>query len=172
MKRFEVWQPWLATLVRLALAAVWFWAGWPKLLDTEGTVRSVRAFQLLPEAAVRPFAYGLPALELVLGVLLVLGFGTRLAAALTGALMLMFLFGIAMAWARGLSIDCGCFGNTGAQVADPVPGYIRDILRDVGLLAMAAFLVRWPFSRLSLDGALGITAAPGGRARTRTAAAA
>ncbi len=157
MTRFSSWQPWLSTLARLVLAAVWFWAGWPKFLDTEGTVRSVRAFQLLPEAAVRPFAYGLPPLELVLGVLLLIGLGTRLASAMTGALMAMFIIGILMAWARGLSIDCGCFGDTGVQVADPVPGYIWNLLRDVGLLTMAGLLVRRPFSRLSVDAALGIT---------------
>jgi len=157
MTRLSGWQPWLATLARLVLAGVWFTAGWPKLLDTEGTVRSVRAFQLVPEALVRPFAYGLPALELVLGVLLLVGLGTRLAAAVTAALMVMFLVGIVSAWTRGLSINCGCFGNTGTAVADPVPGYIKDILRDLGFLALAAFLAWRPLSRLSLDARLGLT---------------
>lgn len=157
LERLNRASPWFATLVRLALAAVWLLAGWPKLLDTEGTVRSVRAFQLLPEALVRPFAYGLPALELVLGILLIIGLGTRLTSALTGALMVMFIFGIAMAWGRGLSINCGCFGSSSEIVLDPVPGYVRDILRDVGLLAMAAFLVWRPHSRFSLDGLLGVT---------------
>ncbi len=159
MTRLPGWQPWLATLGRLFLAGVWFTAGWPKLLDTEGTVRSVRAFQLVPESLVRPFAYGLPALELVLGVLLLVGLGTRFAAALTAGLMVMFLFGIVMAWTRGLSINCGCFGNTGAGVSDPVPGYIKDILRDLGFLAVAALLTWRPLSRLSLDARLGLTPA-------------
>jgi uncharacterized membrane protein YphA (DoxX/SURF4 family) len=154
---FRAWQPWLSTLARLFLAGVFLTAGWPKLLDTEGTVRSVRAFQLVPEALVRPFAYGLPALELAVAVVLVIGLGTRLAALATAALMVMFLFGIAAAWSRGLAIDCGCFGNAGLAVADPVAGYIRDILRDLGFLAVAAFLVRWPASRLSLDALLGVT---------------
>lgn len=149
--------PWFATAARLVLAAVWIWAGWPKFLDTEGTVRSVRAFQLLPEAAVRPFAYGLPVLELVLGLLLLVGLGTRLAGALTAALMIMFIVGIASAWARGLSIECGCFGSSGGVVADPVPGYVRDLVRDVVLLLLAAALAVRPHSRLSLDAALGVT---------------
>ncbi|MBL8928763.1 MAG: DoxX family membrane protein [Kineosporiaceae bacterium] len=156
MKRLMAWQPWLTTLARLILAAVWFTAGWPKFTDTEGTIRSVRAFQLLPEALVRPFGYGLPLLELILGVLLVIGLGTRVAAILTGALMIMFLFGISWAWAQGLSINCGCFGNTGTAVTDPVPGYIKDILRDLGFLALAAFIAWRPFSRLSLDARLGM----------------
>jgi uncharacterized membrane protein YphA (DoxX/SURF4 family) len=132
-------------------------AGWPKFLDTEGTVRSVRAFQLVPASLVRPFAYALPALELVLAGLLLLGLGTRLAAAVTAGLMVMFGFGIATAWGRGLSIDCGCFGATGTTVADPVPGYVRDLLRDTGFLLMAGLLCWRPHSRLSLDALLGVT---------------
>jgi uncharacterized membrane protein YphA (DoxX/SURF4 family) len=150
-------RSWLATLDRLVLAAVFVAAGWPKFLDTEGTVRSVRAFRLLPEALVRPFAYGLPLLELVLAVLLLAGLTTRWAAAVAAGLLAVFLFGIAAAWARGLSIDCGCFGGGGNTVADPVPGYLADLGRDGVLLLLAAALVAWPASRLSADGALGLT---------------
>ena len=155
--RLTTAQPWLSTLARLFLAGVFILAGWPKLTDSEGTVSSVRAFQLLPQAAVRPFAYGLPLLELIVALLLVLGLVTRIAALVTVALMVMFMFGIVMAWARGLSINCGCFGNTGTKVPDPVAGYVKDLLRDSGFLLVAAFLAWRPFSRLSLDGTLKIT---------------
>ena len=150
-----IW-PWAGTVIRLVLAGVLFVAGWPKFVDVEGTVRSVTAFQLVPDGLVRPFAYAMPTFELVLGALLVLGLGTRLLGVAYAGLMLMFLFGIASAWARGLSIECGCFGNTGAEVLDPVPGYIRDIVRDVLLLLGALWLVLWPRTRFSLDGALGL----------------
>jgi uncharacterized membrane protein YphA (DoxX/SURF4 family) len=155
--RLAAAQPWLSTLARLFLAGVFILSGWPKLLDSEGTVRSVRAFQLVPEFAVRSFAYGLPLLELILALLLALGLATRVAALVTAGLMVMFMFGIAMAWARGLDINCGCFGNTGATVVNPVAGYVKDLLRDTGFLVAAALLIRWPFSRLSLDGMLGLT---------------
>lgn len=151
-----VW-PWIGTIIRLVLAGVLIVAGWPKFVDVEGTVRSVTAFRLVPQGLVRPFAYALPAFELVLALLLILGIGTRLLGVAYAALMVMFLFGIASAWARGLRIECGCFGNTGATVPDPVPGYIRDIVRDVGLLLGAVWLVVWPYTRLALDSALGLT---------------
>lgn len=150
------WQPWLVTAARLFLAGVFIWAGWPKFLDVEGTVRSVRAFEILPEAFVRPFAYGLPMLELVLAALLVLGLGTRLAGAATAVLMLVFIGGIGWAWARGLSINCGCFGNAGDPVANPVPGYIKDIVRDLLFLGAAILVTLSPRSRFALDGLLGL----------------
>ena len=58
---------------------------------------------------------------------------------------------MASAAARGLSIDCGCFGGGG-----PVPpgqtAYAAEIVRDLGLLAAAGWLVARPQSRLSLGG--------------------
>jgi uncharacterized membrane protein YphA (DoxX/SURF4 family) len=155
--RWSAAQPWLTTLGRLFLAAIFLLAGWPKFIDAEGTVRSVRAFELLPEVAVRPFGYALPVIELLLAALLLLGLLTRYVALVSAALMVMFIFGIAMAWGRGLAIECGCFGNSGSLTSDPVPGYLRDLLRDAGYLAVAIGLARWSNSRAALDNPLGLT---------------
>jgi uncharacterized membrane protein YphA (DoxX/SURF4 family) len=151
IQRLTTWQPWLSTVARLFLAGVFIWAGWPKLLDGDGTIRSVRAFKLLPESLVVPFAFALPMVELVLAALLIAGLFTRIAALVTAAMMVMFLFGIVHAWVNGLSIDCGCFGNTGKTVTDPVPGYIQDTLRDGGFLLVALYLARWPRSVVAVD---------------------
>ena len=159
IRRFPAAQPWLTTAARLFLAYIWFDAGWPKLLDPAGTVRSVRAFQILPEALVPAFGYALPVVELALGLLLLVGLFTRLSALATAALMVMFMVGIASAWARGMAIECGCFGNTGSLVADPVPGYVRDLLRDTGFLLAALFIARWPRGVVDADRFLGLTPA-------------
>jgi uncharacterized membrane protein YphA (DoxX/SURF4 family) len=142
---------------RLVLAAVLAASGWPKLTDPDGTLRSVRAFRLLPEAVVPAFGYALPAVELVLAALLLAGLVTRAAAAVAAGLLVMFLIGIAAAWARGMSIDCGCFGVGGATVADPVRGYVIDLLRDAALLALAGWLVLRPSSPFSADRRLGLS---------------
>jgi uncharacterized membrane protein YphA (DoxX/SURF4 family) len=148
-------QPWLSTGARVFLAVVFILSGWPKLLDPDGTVRSVRAYQLVPEMFVHPFAYALPVFELALALLLLAGLGTRYTGLVTGLLMLVFIGGIASAWARGLKIECGCFGAAAeGGVEDPVPGYIKRLAEDIGFLAVAAFLVRWPRSRFALDSVL------------------
>jgi hypothetical protein len=64
--------------------------------------------------------------------------------------MFIFIIAIAQAWARGLNIDCGCFGGGGA--IDPSQTrYLQEILRDAGLLAMALFLIRYPATKFSVD---------------------
>jgi hypothetical protein len=63
----------------------------------------------------------------------------------------VFIGGIASAWARGLRIDCGCFGGGGELAAGSSPTYFWEIARDVALLAVAVYLVWRPTSRLAVD---------------------
>jgi hypothetical protein len=66
-------------------------------------------------------------------------------------LLLVFIFGVTSAAARGLSIDCGCFGG-GGEVAPGQTAYGAELIRDLGLLVLAAWLVWQPRSRFTLDG--------------------
>lgn len=149
--RLGLLLPWLALAARLLLAGVLLTSGVLKLLDPDGSVRSVRAYQLLPDGLVAVVGYGLPALEVGLGALLLVGFTTRLAAAGAGLLMLAFVVGIVSAWARGLSIDCGCFGG-GGEVAEGTASYGLPLARDLALLLAAALLTWRPRTPLALDG--------------------
>jgi uncharacterized membrane protein YphA (DoxX/SURF4 family) len=142
--------PWVATVLRLVLAGVLAVAGGLKLPDPDASVRAVRAYELLPEAAVPLVGFGLPVLEVALALMLLLGIGTRVAATVTAVLLVVFIVGVASAWARGLTIDCGCFGG-GGQVAADQTAYPEEIARDVALLLAAGFLAWRPHSRLSLD---------------------
>lgn len=145
------WLAWLGVIVRLVVGGVWIVAGVIKLPDPAESVRAVRAYQLLPEAMVHAVGYGLPFLEIAVGLLLVTGLGARIAAGVSAVLFVLFIIGIGSAWARGLRIDCGCFGGGGFD-ADATGKYPWEIARDLGLLAGSLLLVRWPHTRLSLDG--------------------
>ncbi|MGZ4517785.1 MAG: MauE/DoxX family redox-associated membrane protein [Mycobacteriaceae bacterium] len=143
------WTRWLSLLARLGLAVVWLASGWLKAVDPLQTVVAVRAYQLLPEAAVTPFAAALPFIEIGLGLLLMFGVGVRQTATCSAVLQVVFLFGVASAWARGLSIDCGCFGSGGA--ADVGAGdYLAELARDLGFLMLAVWLIVRPHSPLAL----------------------
>ena len=147
------WRAWAATAARLLLGGVAFYAGAIKLGDLDESVWAVRAYDLLPDGLADVVGRVLPFAEVLLGLLLVTGLATRWAAAGFGLLLVAFSIGIVSAWARGLAIDCGCFGG-GGPVDPAETNYLPDLLRDLGLLALAALLALWPTSRLSLDGAL------------------
>jgi hypothetical protein len=64
--------------------------------------------------------------------------------------MFAFMIGISQAWARGLSIDCGCFGG-GGQVAPGDADYLTPLLRDTGLTLLAVYLTLFPHTKFGLD---------------------
>ena len=133
----------IGTLARLGLAAVFLVSGVLKAVDPDATYVAVRAYDVLPRAGVALVAGVLPWLEIALGLLLLAGVATRAAAAVGAGLMLVFIAGVTQAWARGLSIDCGCFGGGGAVAPDQT-AYGRELLRDAGFLLMGAWLVVRP----------------------------
>lgn len=143
-------KDWIGLLARLVTGSVWIVAGVLKLPDPSESVRAVRAYDLLPEAVVPTVGHLLPVLEVVVGLLLVLGVLTRPVAVVSSLLFVAFIVGISSAWARGLQIDCGCFGGGGYD-ADATSTYPWEIARDAGLLALSAWLVVRPRSRWALD---------------------
>ena len=146
--RFAGAAAWAAVPARLLLAGVFGVAGFLKIDDPGASVRAVRAYDLLPDWLAVAVGRGLPAFELALAVVLLLGVALRLAASVAAGLLTVFILGITAAWARGLQIDCGCFGGGG--VTDD-PSYGAEIARDAGLLAVAVALVVLGRSRMSVD---------------------
>ena len=121
------------------------------------SVRAVRAYDLLPEAVVPAVGHLLPVVEVVIGLCLVLGVLVRGTSVVSALLFVAFIIGISSAWARGLSIDCGCFGG-GGEIPDAAAKYPGEIARDVGLLALSLWLVVRPRSRLALEPSCSATA--------------
>lgn len=138
------------TVVRLGLAAVWLVSGSFKITDPIGSAVAVDAYEVLPGGAVPLVATVLPLLELALGALLLVGVGTRLAGLVSAVLLTGFVAGLLQAWARGLSIDCGCFGG-GGPVAPGQERYGVTLLRDGGFLALALWLSVRPRTLLAVD---------------------
>jgi uncharacterized membrane protein YphA (DoxX/SURF4 family) len=137
---------------RLALAVIWTWAGLAKIADPDVATRAVRAYELFPESLVKPIAWGLPFVELGLAVLLLVGLACRPAAWVSAVLFVAFIAMIGSAWARGLSIDCGCFGGGGVTSGGVDSAkYVQEIVRDVVFLGLALFVALGPSSAISLD---------------------
>lgn len=150
---FAAATPWISLVARLALGAMWLYYCLPKLGSPEVNEASVRNFRLLSGGLVNTFAYAQPYVELALGLLIIAGLGTRLVAALSGLLLLVYIGGIASLGARGIHITCGC-GGAGGTVSAGQTRYTLDILRDVLYLIPAVWLLWKPKSKFSADAAL------------------
>jgi uncharacterized membrane protein YphA (DoxX/SURF4 family) len=111
---------------------------------------AVRAYELLPIGIANFLGIALPYVEIAMGILLIIGAFTKYMAIGSAIIMFAFIVAISQAWARGLTIDCGCFGG-GGQVAANETKYLQEIIRDAGLVLLSLFLIRYPVTRYSLD---------------------
>lgn len=147
MKKY---QGWIGLVARVILGGVLLAAGFLKYEHLDKSQMAVRAYDILPISLANFLGITLPFVEMAIGILLILGAAIRISALIGGFLMLMFVIGISQAWARGLSIDCGCFGG-GGQVAPGTANYLPEILRDAALALLAIYLFRSPQSKFALD---------------------
>jgi uncharacterized membrane protein YphA (DoxX/SURF4 family) len=134
-------------VARALPAALLLWAGLAKAFDDQESILAVDAYDLFPEGVVRLVAAVLPWIEIALAMLLILGLFVRFAGAGTALLGAAFIAAMAQAKARGLEIDCGCFGGGG-----PGSGVSWwDIVRDVPIVLCGLYLVARPRGPLQLD---------------------
>ncbi len=101
----------LLLFIRLIIGALFIYSAITKIIDTDYFVKSLYNYRLLPEVSLNFFAIFIPWLELIIGCLLVLGIYVRESALLGTILMIVFIAAISIAVARGLDIECGCFGT-------------------------------------------------------------
>jgi uncharacterized membrane protein YphA (DoxX/SURF4 family) len=144
---------WFGFLARLVVGGVWLYAGALKLPHPDTSVSAVRAYQLLPTDLAETVGHVLPMLEIVVGGCLVLGVLVRFTGALSALMQLAFIIGIISVWSRGIAINCGCFGNGGAD-PDAFSKYPWEIARDTGLLALSLLLVWRPRTPVAVDNLL------------------
>lgn len=129
-------------ILRVVIGGIFIYAGISKIQDSQAFADSIATFELLSPALIDLFALGLPVLEIMLGLLLIIGWWRR--SAILGILLLATLFTIALAQglARGLHIDCGCFGGGAPSAVKTSISLGRDVL----LILVAAWMYR-PFIR-------------------------
>ena len=153
MKAVVKYQPWITLLFRLILGGVLFVAGAVKVSDPYGSATSVRAYQMLPVDLANLLGFTLPFIEIVIGAFLIAGVWVRVMASVGAILMVAFIIAIGQAWARGISLDCGCFGKGGLLDTEELPtlSYTLEILGDIGLAAIGIYLYRFPRGKLGLD---------------------
>ena len=156
MKKFNSnFHPYLTLLARLLLGGVLLAAGGLKVTKPTDSANAVAAYKLLPTNVAHLFGYALPWLEVAIAMLLIIGIMVRPAAIAGGFIMVIFVGAIASAWARGLIIDCGCFGGGGEldpSLASQVHRtYFIEIMRDLGLALCALYLYFFPYGKLSFE---------------------
>ncbi len=98
----------------------------------------VDSYKVLPPAGVAFVAHTLPIAEMVLGLLLLIGWRLRVWASLITLILLGFLTVVTRAYLLHMEISCGCFGTP-----EPLTG--MTVLRDSALAALAVLVTVFAF---------------------------
>lgn len=108
---------WLLIAGRLAIAVIFLWAGIAKVREPwlQFAV-SIESFKIVPETWLEPIARYLPWCEIALGIALIPGILARWFSLLATGMLAWFLFIGVRAYAKGLTVDCGCFGAGGGAI--------------------------------------------------------
>jgi len=116
---------------RLIIGGLFIYAGVIKIADPLGFARDIQNYRILPPAACLFIALALPWFEALSGVFLIVGIFKRTNAWLLSFLLAGFIVLVIITMARGLDVDCGCFGSL-SRKADG-----RLILEDAVMLYMS-----------------------------------
>jgi len=139
-------HPYTALIGRMLLGAIFIYASLSKILNPDQFAQAVMNYRILPLVSVNLFAIVLPWLELVSGILLLLGLFTGGSIVMITLLTALFLGAMGSALLRGLDISCGCFSTDGVYKIT-----LRYFIRDLLLFALALQVLFYDRGILSVD---------------------
>ena len=141
---------------RLLLGGIFIYAGYAKIflpntnlwpffilkfsisLNLSNFATQVEAFKMLPAWGVQFVANTLPFTEVILGLLILIGWRLRIWAPLLTAIMLGFFGVVLRAYLLHMNINCGCF-------ATPEPIGLKKVLEDAALSGLAMLMTIFVF---------------------------
>jgi putative oxidoreductase len=132
----------LLLLFRVVLGGLFIYAGVVKVADPLGFAQDIRNYRLVGQTLSFIAAIILPWLEILAGAFLVAGISTRGAALVVTGLLVFFVVLTLVTMARGLDVDCGCFGSLSRRSGWSV------VLEDLAMFALGLCVL---FAPASLD---------------------
>lgn len=128
----------LLASLRLFLAAVFLYAGLVKASASAQFAIALIPFTFLPSSWIGPMAQGLPILEILGAILIVIPATKRFGAILLLALCLIFMAALGWALANDIIVACSCFGQDETPSAGKM---IVALLRDAALATVALIVL-------------------------------
>jgi uncharacterized membrane protein YphA (DoxX/SURF4 family) len=98
-------------ILRLLVGGAFVFAGALKMADPAKFVLDVGNYRLVPHELINLMAILIPWIEITAGAFVLAGIWLRAATLVITGLTAMFFTVIVSALARGLNIECGCFGT-------------------------------------------------------------
>ena len=100
---------WIELAARWVLGLTFVYASYHKILAPADFAKIVYGYDLFPNGAINLIAIGLPFIELLAGLSLILGIYPRSAVLIINGMLAAFILVLAINLIRGHEFDCGCF---------------------------------------------------------------
>jgi uncharacterized membrane protein YphA (DoxX/SURF4 family) len=140
----SVLQQRIGRIAALGLGLVFILAGTLKVADPWSFLGSLPAYGVPPFLRL-PITLAMPTIEVVLGIMLLVGWRTRLASIAAAGVLAVFAGVIGYGWAMGTLQECGCFGPMLKRTPPEA------LAQDAVFIAMAAFGMLWaPGNKIEL----------------------
>lgn len=141
-------------VLRVFVGGVFLFAAAVKLRDPQQFAFAINAYQLIPAEAKHLVAIGafvVPWMELIVGLMLVVGFWGRAAGLVATCLMGVFVYAVWSVIARELNVTCGCFGKLKGPFGCEGPIGTCKLAENATIFVSAAILVCFGSGRIAVD---------------------
>lgn len=129
-----IFSPYLALILRLYIGGIFIYASMYKINYGAEFAQTIASYELAPYWIVNFLAITMPWLELICGIMLVVGFRAKSSTVVIAFLLLLFTAGVLINLLRDSPISCGCFSSA----EDPISW--MTLIRDVVWLAMCGHI--------------------------------
>lgn len=136
----------LIVIVRLIVGGTFFISGVLKVINPDAFRNTLSTHGLFSTGTIHLISLVLPPIEIVVGLLLALGFRTKVTGRIILVLLILFTIEASFAFALGSIVDCGCFPTEGASEPIGVKFFVRN-----GLLILFTLWVTEAQSKPSSD---------------------
>jgi uncharacterized membrane protein YphA (DoxX/SURF4 family) len=133
-------------LIRLVVGIVFIITGSSKIIDPALFSREITNYDMLPNFSINLLSIILPWVELIVGILFVFGVRVKANLILLVGMLFMFNFAVAVAWARGLDINCGCYSSVAQQTVG-----IGKLSENFAMIVALAFMFFSPDDKLAIE---------------------
>lgn len=141
-------HPLFSLALRIFLGLIFILAAVEKVANPDAFAKNIGNYHLLPYEWLNIAALTMSWIELFCGIFLLMGVKVRAVSLTTSGLLVVFIIAIVSAVLRGFSIECGCFAQESAALAEKASkvGWTK-VAEDVGYLAAAVALYFFPGTR-------------------------
>ena len=123
---FKKWKVFASFVIRIILAFTFLLAAIPKIVDPAGFALDISHYDIFPKIFINIIAITVPWIEMLIAISILFYVFDKGGILLVNLMLLAFLMLLGQALIRGLDIDCGCFGHSGAREAVS-KAFLRDL---------------------------------------------